>query len=218
MTSPRVVLASSSPRRRELLTLIGIPHSVSPADIDETPLVGEQPHPHAERLARGKAAVVATREPNAVVIAADTIVVVDGDILGKPRDEREAGAMLRRLSGRQHTVLTAVAIARDSVIVSGIESVDVSFRPLSGEDITRYIATREPMDKAGAYGIQGFGATIVTRIDGDYFAVMGLALGLMVRLMGRVGVEYRFGEIITSDHASRSGLATPRPSPSHPAP
>ena len=218
MTSPRVVLASSSPRRRELLTLIGIPHSVSPADIDETPFIGEQPYPHAERLARGKATVVATREPNAVVLAADTIVVVDGDILGKPRDEPEAGVMLRRLSGRRHTVLTAIAIARESVIVSGVESVDVTFRALSDEDITRYIATREPMDKAGAYGIQGFGATIVTRIDGDYFAVMGLALGLMVRLMGRVGVEYRFGEIITRDHASHSGLATPRPSPSHPAP
>jgi len=85
-------------------------------------------------------------------------------------------------------------------------------------DITRYIATREPMDKAGAYGIQGFGATIVTRIDGDYFAVMGLALGLMVRLMARVGVEYRFGEIITREHDLRSGPAIPRPSPSHPAP
>jgi septum formation protein len=218
MTLPRVVLASSSPRRRELLTLIGVPHTVSPADIDETPFAGEQPRPHAERLAREKATVVARREPNAVVIAADTIVVVDGDILGKPRDEAEAGIMLRRLSGRQHVVLTAVAVARDGVIVSGVESVDVTFRVLSEMDITRYIATREPMDKAGAYGIQGFGATIVTSIDGDYFAVMGLALGLMVRLMARVGVEYRFGEIITREHDLRSGPAIPRPSPSHPAP
>jgi len=218
MTLPRVVLASSSPRRRELLTLIGVPHTVSPADIDETPFAGEQPRLHAERLAQEKATVVARREPNAVVIAADTIVVVDGDILGKPRDEAEAGVMLRRLSGRQHVVLTAVAVARDGVIVSGVESVDVTFRVLSEMDITRYIATREPMDKAGAYGIQGFGATIVTRIDGDYFAVMGLALGLMVRLMGRVGVEYRFGEIITREHDLRSGPAIPRPSPSHPAP
>jgi septum formation protein len=191
---------------------------VSPADIDETPFAGEQPRPHAERLAREKATVVATREPNALVIAADTIVVVDGDILGKPRDETEAGLMLRRLSGREHIVLTAVAVARDGIIVSGVESVDVTFRALSEGDISRYIATREPMDKAGAYGIQGFGATIVTRIDGDYFAVMGLALGLMVRLMARAGVEYRFGEIITREHDSRSGLATSRPSPSHPAP
>ena len=206
---PRVVLASSSPRRRELLTLIGIPHAVSPADIDETPFDGEAPRPHAERLARGKASVVAEREPNAVVIAADTIVVVDGAILGKPRDEAEAAIMLRRLSARRHVVLTAVAVARDGTVASDVESVDVTFRELSDAVITRYIATREPMDKDGAYGIQGFGATIVTRIDGDYFAVMGLALGLLVRLMARVGVEYRFGEIIAPHLDSRTGPATP---------
>ena len=193
--TPRVVLASSSPRRRELLTLIGIAHSVSPADIDETPFAGEQPRPHAERLARGKASVVAEREPNAVIIAADTIVVLEGDILGKPRDEAEAASMLRRLSARQHLVLTAVAVARDGVVVSDVEAVDVTFRELSEADITRYVATREPMDKAGAYGIQGFGATIVTRIDGDYFAVMGLALGRMVRQLADVGVAYRFGDL-----------------------
>ena len=195
MTSPRVVLASSSPRRRELLTLIGIPHAVSPADIDETPLAAEEPRPHAERLARGKASVVAEREPNAVVIAADTIVVVDGDILGKPRDEAEARAMLRRLSGRQHVVLTAVAVARDGVIVSDVESVDVTFRTLSEADITRYIATREPMDKAGAYGIQGYGATIVERVDGDYFAVMGLPLNRLARLLESLGLVYDFGPL-----------------------
>ena len=214
----RIVLASSSPRRRELLTLIGIAHTVLPADIDETPFAGEAPRPHAERLARGKASVVAAREPNAVIIAADTIVVVDGDILGKPRDEAEAAAMLRRLSARQHLVLTAVAVARDGVVVSDVEAVDVTFRALSDADITRYIATREPMDKAGAYGIQGFGATIVTRIDGDYFAVMGLALGLMVRLMARAGVEYRFGELIPRQPDSRSDPATLQPSPSRPTP
>ena len=216
--TPRVVLASSSPRRRELLTLIGVTHTVSPADIDETPFAGELPRPHAERLARGKAIVVAQREPNAVIIAADTIVVVDGDILGKPRDEAEAAAMLRRLSARQHLVLTAVAVARDGVVVSDVEAVDVTFRALSEPDIARYIATREPMDKAGAYGIQGFGATIVTRIDGDYFAVMGLALGLMVRLMARVGVDYRFGELIAPQPDSHSGHARSQPSPSRPAP
>jgi septum formation protein len=193
--SPRVVLASSSPRRRELLTLIGIPHTVAPADIDETVYDGELPHAHAERLAREKAIAIARREPEAVVIGADTIVVVDGDILGKPRDEDAATMMLRRLSGRAHVVLTAVAVARAETVVSGVESVDVRFRPLSDEEIARYIATREPMDKAGAYGIQGFGATIVERIDGDYFAVMGLALGRMVRLMADAGVEYRFGDL-----------------------
>lgn len=215
--TPRVVLASSSPRRRELLALIGITHTVFPADIDETPLAGEEPRPHAERLARGKASVVAEREPNAVIIAADTIVVVDGDILGKPRDEAEAAVMLRRLSARQHLVLTAVAVARDGVVVSDVEAVDVTFRELSEADIARYIVTREPMDKAGAYGIQGYGATIVTRIDGDYFAVMGLALGLTVRLMARVGVDYRFGELIAPQPDSHSGHARPQPSPSRPA-
>jgi septum formation protein len=209
----RVVLASSSPRRRELLTLIGIAHTVLPADIDETPFAGEMPRPHAERLAREKAAVVAAREPDAIVIAADTIVVVDGDILGKPTDEAAAAMMLRRLSGRRHVVLTGVAVARDGVIASDVESVDVTFRELSHADITRYIATGEPMDKAGAYGIQGYGATIVTRIDGDYFAVMGLALGRMVRLMTQVGVEYRFGDIIAAPRVTRTESATPPPSP-----
>src|SRR5262245_62030956 len=126
--TPRVVLASASPRRRELLTLIGIPHAVSPADIDETPFADEAPRPHAERLARGKATVVAEREPNAVVIAADTIVVVDSAILGKPRDEAGAAEMLRRLSGRAHVVLTAVAVARGGKVASGVEAVDVNFR------------------------------------------------------------------------------------------
>ena len=104
--------------------------------------------------------------------------------------------MLRRLSGRAHVVLTAVAVARGERVVAGVESVDVRFRELSDEDIARYIATREPMDKAGAYGIQGFGATIVDRIDGDYFAVMGLALGRMIRLLAEVGIQYRFGELV----------------------
>ena len=196
MTAPRVVLASSSPRRRELLTLIGIPHAVVPADIDETPFDDEQPHAHAERLAREKALAVARVEAGAVVVGADTIVVMDGDILGKPRDEAMAAAMLRRLSGRAHVVLTAVAVARGERVVAGVESVDVRFRELSDEDIARYIATREPMDKAGAYGIQVFGATIVDRIDGDYFAVMGLALGRMIRLLAEVGIYYRFGELV----------------------
>ena len=195
MSAPRVVLASSSPRRRELLTLIGIPHAVAPADIDETAFDGEPPRAHAERLAREKATAIAGREADALVIGADTIVVVDGDILGKPTDENAAAEMLRRLAGRTHVVLTAVAVAFNRTLVSGVESVDVRFRDLSDDEIARYVATREPMDKAGAYGIQGFGATIVERIDGDYFAVMGLALGRMVRLMADVGVEYRFGDM-----------------------
>jgi septum formation protein len=191
----RVILASQSPRRRELLTLIGIKHEVLPADIDESLLPGERPAPHAERLARAKAHAIAEREPGAVVIAADTIVVVDGDVLGKPRDAAEARAMLNRLSGRTHTVLTAIAVARESRTESAVESVDVTFRALSDEEITAYIATGEPMDKAGAYGIQGYGATIVERVTGDYFSVMGLGLRRLVDLLDRVGAAYSFGPV-----------------------
>ena len=196
MTAPRIVLASASPRRRDLLTLIGIRHEVRPADIDETLLAGEFPDAHAERLARAKASLLAARAPDALVVGSDTIVVVDGDILGKPRDEAEAARMLRRLAGRRHTVHTAVAVARDGRVESGVERVEVAFRPLTDADIAAYIATGEPMDKAGAYGIQGFGATIVERIEGDYFAVMGLPLGRLVRLMERLGVRYEFGTLV----------------------
>ena len=193
MKKPRVILASQSPRRRELLTLIGMPHEVRPPDIDETYLPGEDPRAHAERLAREKAGKI--REPGAIVVGSDTIVVVDGDVLGKPKDEADAARMLKRLSGRTHTVMTAVAVARDGRIESGVEEVMVTFHELTDRDIRDYIATREPMDKAGAYGIQGFGATIVARVDGDYFAVMGLPLQLLVRLLPRVGASYNFGVV-----------------------
>ena len=190
--SERVILASASPRRRELLTLIGIAHEVEPADIDESLRPGERPAAHAERLARTKAHTIAERRPDAVVIAADTIVVVDGDVLGKPRDEAAARAMLKRLSGRTHTVLTAIAVARAALTESAVESVDVTFRALTDDEIDSYIATGEPMDKAGAYGIQGFGATIVERVDGDYFSVMGLGLRRLVELLARIGAPYSF--------------------------
>ncbi len=192
MTTLRVILASQSPRRRELLRLIGVPHEVLPADIDETFLPHESPAPHAERLATEKAAVIAEREPDAVIIAADTIVVLDGDVLGKPSSAAEARETLRRLSGRTHTVHTAVAVRYQGNAVSGVESVEVTFRPLDDDQIARYVHTGEPMDKAGAYGIQGYGATLVERIHGDYFAVMGLALGRLVGLLAEVGVRYDF--------------------------
>ena len=191
----RVILASQSPRRRELLSLIGIDHEVQPADIDETPWPGEEPVAHTERLARGKAGVIAERAPDALVIAADTIVVIDGDILGKPADIPEARAMLRRLSGRTHEVCTAMAVAQGTRVESAVVRVPVRFRALDDETITRYVNTGEPMDKAGAYGIQGFGATIVEHIEGDYFAVMGLSLVTVVQLAERHGVRYEFGPL-----------------------
>ena len=194
MIRPIVILASASPRRRELLSLIGVPHEVRPSNIDESLLDGEQPREHAERLARAKASVVDARD--AIVIGSDTIVVVDGDVLGKPRDEAHAAEMLRRLSGRSHVVMTGVAVRWRDRIASAVEEVGVTFRALTDDEIARYIATREPMDKAGAYGIQGYGATIVERDDGDYFAVMGLALGTLISLCREVGLRYDFGPLV----------------------
>lgn len=172
--------------------MIAVSHEVIPADIDESYLPGEMPMAHAERLAREKARSVSARYPEAIVIGADTIVVIDDLVLGKPNDTADAARMLRLLSGRTHDVFTAVAVQRGTRLESGVEAVTVTFRDLTDADIESYIDTREPMDKAGAYGIQGFGATIVERIDGDFFAVMGLPLGRMVRLMERIGIHYDF--------------------------
>ena len=199
MSALRVILASQSPRRRELLNLVGIAHEVRPADIDESYLAGERPREHAERLARGKAAVIAAREPGAVIIGSDTIVVVDGDVLGKPAGDLDAVRMLARLAGRSHTVITSVAVAWRGEIHSSVEEVGVTFHPLTRAEIDAYIATREPMDKAGAYGIQGYGATIVSRVDGDYFAVMGLPLQRLTRVLASLGIRYAFGPLEIGD-------------------
>ena len=193
MTQPRIILASASPRRRELLDLVGIQHIVVPADIDESIRAAESPSEHAERLAREKALAVAEQHANALVIAADTIVVVDGRIIGKPRSEDDAAVMLASLSGITHTVVTGMACALNGRLVSSVVDVFVTFRALSERDIREYLATGEPMDKAGSYGIQGYGATIVRRIEGDYFAVMGLSLVRLVELMQQLGVSYHFG-------------------------
>lgn len=172
--------------------MIGIAYDVIPADIDEAYVPGEAPSAHALRLAEEKAASVAARDPEAIVVGADTIVVVDGVVLGKPATRADAGRMLRALSGRSHVVYTAVAVRRGEAAASAIEAVGVTFRHLSDAEIAAYIDTGEPMDKAGAYGIQGFGATIVERIEGDFFAVMGLPLGRTVRLMETIGARYDF--------------------------
>jgi septum formation protein len=193
----RVVLASASPRRRQLLNLIGIAHEVRPANIDETMRVRETPRRHAERLAREKASAIATRDPDLITIGADTIVVVNRKVLGKPRDADDAARMLALLSGREHVVTTAVAVSRGKKLRSAVEEVRVRFRRLRDDEIEAYIATGEPMDKAGAYGIQGYGATIVERIEGDYFAVMGLPIVRLVGLLRDVGVRYRFGSVAT---------------------
>jgi septum formation protein len=193
----RVVLASASPRRRQLLDLIGIAHEVRPANIDETMRPRETPRRHAERLAREKATAIAKRDPDLITIGADTIVVLNRSVLGKPRDTDDAARMLALLSGREHLVTTAVAVSRGKKLRSAVEEVRVRFRRLRDDEIEAYIATGEPMDKAGAYGIQGYGATIVERIEGDYFAVMGLPIVRLIGLLRDVGVRYQFGELAT---------------------
>lgn len=188
----RVVLASQSPRRRDLLDLVGIAHTVRPADVDESVRDGEQADAYTERLAREKARAIAAGAPQCLVVAADTTVVIDGDILGKPADPADARAMVRRLAGRTHEVFTGMALAYEGREAAGVERVRVTFRALTDAEVAAYVETGEPMDKAGAYGIQGFGATIVERIEGDYFAVMGLSLVRLVALARALGVEYAF--------------------------
>lgn len=192
-TSPPLVLASRSPRRAHLLHMLGLRFDVLASAIDERPVAGEPPAIFAERLAREKARAVAVRRPDGLVVAGDTLVVVDGDVLGKPRDDAEAVSMLVRLQGRQHRVETGVAVAApDGRLVSSVEGVHVRFRPFERAAAAEYVATGEPMDKAGAYGIQGYGATLVDLIEGDFFAVMGLPLARLVSLFRALGWRYNF--------------------------
>jgi len=166
-----------------------------PADIDESYSDGEMPPAHAERLAREKAQAVARARPDALVVGSDTIVVIDGAVLGKPRDRDQAIEMLQRLSGREHEVCTGVAVAHGGRVESGLERVRVRFRALDRRACDEYVDTGEPMDKAGAYGIQGFGSAIVEGIDGDYFAVMGLPVVRMLGLIEQFGWRYGFGRL-----------------------
>lgn len=175
-----IILASTSPRRAELLTAAGIPFVTQPVDVDETARPGEAPAECAQRLAQAKAGAVA-RPAGSVVLAADTLVVVDGDALGKPRDAADAAAMLRRLSGRTHEVVTGVAIAHDGGTIVDLVSTQVTFETLTHGEIAWYVATGEPLDKAGAYGIQGGASRFVTRIDGSYTNVVGLPVELVYR-------------------------------------
>ena len=167
-----LILASQSPRRRELLAKLNIPFQVEVADVDEHPLPGEAPRQLVARLSRRKAE--ASAGPGKVVIAADTVVVQDEKILGKPEDEQEAKDMLTALSGRTHQVMTGVTVLKDGKAATHTEITQVTFRTLMEGEISRYIASGEPMDKAGAYGIQGGAALFCEKMDGDYYNVMGL--------------------------------------------
>lgn len=186
-----IVLASTSPRRRELLKQIGLDFSVVPADVDERALPGERAEVHALRLAREKAEVVAGKIARGVVIAADTIVVLDGQILGKPAGPADARRMLAQLSGREHSVMTGIAVAEVPAgrLATDLAVTAVRFRQLAPEEIDAYVATGEPLDKAGAYGIQEKGALFVEKIDGCYSNVVGLPLARLGFLLRSFGVR-----------------------------
>lgn len=182
----RLVLASASPRRRELLAQAGFVFEVRAADVDETLRVGETPVEYVRRLALEKARAVAALVGDAVVIGADTTVVLEGEVLGKPEDVADAERMLRRLSGRTHQVHTGIAVGHGEMWRSHVETTDVTFREIEEEELGVYLASGDAMDKAGAYGIQGYAARWIPRIDGDYFNVVGLPVSAVVRLLGEV--------------------------------
>lgn len=184
----RLVLASASPRRRELLGQLGLAFEVSAADIDETPHPGEAAPAYVLRLAREKARTVATRTPGAWVLAADTTVVLGEELLGKPRDTSEVREMMTRLSGRTHEVQTGVALAGPSDGDALVVRTRVTFRALSPEEIAWYASTGESLDKAGGYAIQGKGGFLVERIEGSPTNVIGLPLGETLGLLARCGV------------------------------
>jgi len=186
--APPLVLASGSPRRRQLLEMLGLDVVVTPGQVQELRLPREAPAAYARRLARDKARSV----PGELVLGADTIVVLDGDVLEKPESPDDALAMLRRLQGRRHDVVTAVCLVARGEELEAIDTTAVVFRAADDDSLRRYVATGEPLDKAGAYGIQGYGAALVERIEGDFFSVMGLPVRLVLDLLTRAGAPYRF--------------------------
>lgn len=185
----RLILASQSPRRRELLSSLGYEYEVCPADIDETIPEGTEAKYVPEILSREKALAVLKENPDAVVVGSDTVVICEGHILGKPQSKEEAKAMLTLLSGRKHVVATGLCVCSKEMTRSLVNVTEVYFHELSEALIESYVATGEPMDKAGAYGIQGYGSVLVRKIDGDYFSVMGLPLSQTARLLSQFGIN-----------------------------
>lgn len=183
------VLASQSPRRKDLLQLLRVPFTVCPADIDEAMDPSLPPQQEVARVSRCKAEAT-PRDPGDVVIAADTIVVLENKVLGKPADKADAIRMLRSLSGRDHQVMTGVTVLRHDKAITHTEITDVHFRPLTEGEILRYVETGEPMDKAGAYGIQGYAAPFVESIRGDYYNVMGLPVCCLWQMLRHIAPEH----------------------------
>ena len=194
-TKPVVRLASASPRRRQLLDLIGVPHVVTPADIDETPHASEGADEYVMRLAREKAEAIWALHQDLPVLAADTTVVVDQEILGKPESEADAAAMLGKLSGREHLVHTGVALRTGPSVKVGISTTQVWFESLTPAQIHAYWASGEPQGKAGAYAIQGLGAVFVSNIAGSYTGVMGLPLFETAQMLRHAGIPVWSGQL-----------------------
>jgi nucleoside triphosphate pyrophosphatase len=192
---PVLCLASVSPRRRELLSQIGVPHLVAGADIDEAVLPGEGPRAYVIRLAREKALAIRRSGQRLPVLAADTTVVLDGKVFGKPRDREDAIRMLTELSGRSHEVLTAIALASPEGIAERVSASTVRFRAVSPEESASYWETGEPRDKAGAYAIQGLGAVFVESLAGSYSGVMGLPLFETAELLRAAGIAFWGGAL-----------------------
>jgi septum formation protein len=189
------VLASASPRRADVLRQLGLDPAVRSSNVDEAYLPGETPAEHVERLAREKALAIALEAPAALVIAGDTVVVDGGRVLGKPADTEAATAMLLSLSGREHAVLSGIALAGPHGVVTATDRAVVRFRSFDRATAERYVATGEPMDKAGAYGIQGLGAALVESIEGDYYTVVGFPVQAFLGLVERAGWRYDFGRL-----------------------
>src|SRR5215471_15038308 len=182
-----LVLASQSPRSRELLAILGYPLTVVPSSIDETLTLGEDPETFVVRVAREKGMEVASRVSHSVILSADTVVTIDDEILGKPVDEEDAVRMLQKLSGRDHLVLTAVILVNQAKMetLEGVERTRVWFAPLTDREIIEYIRREDVYDKAGAYAIQGYAGVYIPKIEGNYFNVMGLPLSLVHQFLCR---------------------------------
>ena len=187
-----IVLASGSPRRKQLLEMLRIPFRVIAPDVDEHVLPGEKPDAYVTRLSRAKAQAVLPRAPGHVILAADTTVVLGGKIFEKPTSPANAVEMLEQLQGKTHEVLTAVAVAENGRLEQALDVSRVTFRRADRATLEDYVATGEPLDKAGAYAIQGLGAPLIERVEGDFFGVMGLPLRLALDLLAKFGRPYRF--------------------------
>jgi septum formation protein len=206
--APSLVLASGSPRRRQVMEQLGLRFDpVAAPEGTEAPWDGkEDPRAFARRLADAKARAVRMQRPESIIVAADTIVVLDNAVLEKPADPADAGRMLGRLAGRIHLVHTAVVVAPpEGEPARGIESTEVRFRALGTDEIERYVATGEPLDKAGAYGIQGYGAALVESVRGCYFNVMGFPVTRFLALLGEAGLRYEFPGRLVEAPPGRAG-------------